>query len=294
MKQAIIDIGSNSIRLTLYETEGQSFKILFREKIMAGLAGYVEDGKLSAEGIECACTGLLTFRKILQTLQIENIRVFATASLRNVSNTGRALSVIRAATGFSVEVISGEDEALFGYAGAMQELHLTGGAFLDIGGASTEIVTFEDGKPVDFASFPIGSLSLYRRCVKKILPEDGSLKRLRQEISKTIDVSEDALAPRALLVGVGGTARAALKLARHYYRISDDCRSMTAEQLDGLCAFLCSGKKEASDLILRLEAERIHTLVPGLLILQHVFHLLVDCKSNFQFARLTSVFPKVS
>ena len=78
MKQAIIDIGSNSIRLTLYETEGQSFKILFREKIMAGLAGYVEDGKLSAEGIECACAGLLTFRKILQTLQIENTRIFAT------------------------------------------------------------------------------------------------------------------------------------------------------------------------------------------------------------------------
>lgn len=244
MKQAIIDIGSNSIRLTLYETEGQSFKILFREKIMAGLAGYVEDGKLSAEGIECACAGLLTFREILQTLQIENTRIFATASLRNVSNTERALSVIRAATGFSVEVISGEDEALFGYMGAMQELHLTGGAFLDIGGASTEIVTFEDGTPVDFASFPIGSLSLYRRCVKKILPGDGSLKRLRQEISKTIDISDGALAPRALLVGVGGTARAALKLARHYCGISDDCRSMTAEQLDSLCAFLCSGKRK--------------------------------------------------
>lgn len=98
MKQAIIDIGSNSIRLTVYETEGQSFRILFREKIMAGLAGYVEDGKLSAEGIECACAGLLTFRKILQTLQIENVRIFATASLRNIFNTARALSVIRAAT----------------------------------------------------------------------------------------------------------------------------------------------------------------------------------------------------
>lgn len=48
---------------------------------------------------------------------------------------------------------------------------------------------------------------------------------------------------------------------------------MTAEQLDGLCAFLCSGKKAASDLILRLEAERIHTLIPGLLILQHAFHI---------------------
>ena len=273
MKQAIIDIGSNSIRLTLYETEGQNFKILFREKIMAGLAGYVEGGKLSAEGIECACAGLLTFRSILQTLKIGHISIFATASLRNISNTEQALSVIRAATGYSVEVLSGDEEALFGYAGAMQELHLSSGAFLDIGGASTEIVTFENSAPVDFASFSIGSLSLYRRCVKKILPGEGSLKRLRQEIAHTIDVSEGALVPRPLIVGVGGTARAALKLARHYYKMSEDCRSMTAEQLDGLCGFLCSGKKDASDLILRLEAERIHTLVPGLLILQHVFHI---------------------
>ena len=269
MKQAIIDIGSNSIRLTLYETEGQNFKILFREKIMAGLAG----GKLSAEGIECACAGLLTFRSSLQTLKIGHISIFATASLRNISNTEQALSVIRAATGYSVEVLSGDEEALFGYAGAMQELHLSSGAFLDIGGASTEIVTFENSAPVDFASFSIGSLSLYRRCVKKILPGEGSLKRLRQEIAHTIDVSEGALVPRPLIVGVGGTARAALKLARHYYKMSEDCRSMTAEQLDGLCGFLCSGKKDASDLILRLEAERIHTLVPGLLILQHVFHI---------------------
>lgn len=273
MKQAIIDIGSNSIRLTVYETKGQDFHILFKEKIMAGLAGYVEDGKLTAEGIECACKGLLNFRGILKTLEIENIRIFATASLRNISNTEQALSVIRAATGYPVEVISGEEEAIFGYMGAMRELHLSGGAFLDIGGASTEIVIFEEGLPVDFASFHVGSLSLYRSCVKKILPGDGSIKRLRQEISKEIDVKKGALTPRPLIVGVGGTARAAFKLAKKYYGISEYSRSITADQLDGLCRFLCSGKKEASDMILRLEPERIHTIVPGLLTLQHVFHL---------------------
>lgn len=273
MKQAIIDIGSNSIRLTLYEIENSSFKILFREKIMAGLAGYVENGALSAEGMECACAGLLTFRSILQTLHIEHISVFATASLRNISNTQQALGIIRAATGYSVEVLSGESEALLGYAGAMQELHLRSGAFLDIGGASTEIVTFDEGKPVDFASFPIGSLSLYRRCVKRILPGQGSLKRLQQEIDKNIQPGHAVLAERPLLVGVGGTARAAFKLAQHYYKISSDCHTITAGQLNGLCSFLCSGKKEASDLILRLEAERIHTLVPGVLILQHIFQL---------------------
>ena len=174
MKQAIIDIGSNSIRLTLYETEGEHFKTLFREKIMAGLAGYVENRTLSAAGIECACSALLNFQSILQTLKIDHICVFATASLRNISNTGQARSIIRSVTGYDVEILSGEEEALLGYTGAMQELHLASGAFLDIGGASTEIVTFHDGTPVDFTSFPIGSLSLYRRCVKKILPGASS------------------------------------------------------------------------------------------------------------------------
>ena len=67
--------------------------------------------------------------------------------------------------------------------------------------------------------------------------------------------------------------RATFRLARHYYRKPDDCHSMTTEQLDELCDFLCDGEKEALDLILRLEAERVHTIVPGILILRHVLHL---------------------
>ena len=138
-----------------------------------------------------------------------------------------------------MEVIFGEEEALFGYTGAMQELHLSGGAFMDIGGVSTEVVTFDDGEPVDFASFPIGSLSLYRHCIKKILPGEGSLKRLKHEIANTIDERKDVLAPHSLVVGVGGTARAALKLARHYYNISKDCRNMLVNKLDGKYSRLC-------------------------------------------------------
>ena len=187
MKQGIIDIGSNSIRLTVYEVEGHAFRILFREKVMAGLASYVENGALSAEGIESACSGLLEFRATLETLKIENVAVFATASLRNISNTERALAIIHAATGFSVDVISGEEEALLGYTGVMEDLRIESGAFLDVGGASTEVVSFEEGVVTDSASFPIGSLSLYKRCVKNILPGEGSLQKLQGAISQTID-----------------------------------------------------------------------------------------------------------
>lgn len=127
MKQAIMDIGSNSMRVTVYEVDGTVFRILFKEKIMAGLAGYVENKRLSPEGIECAYTGLLEFREILESLNINHVAVFATASLRNIQNTAEAVSAIKARTGYDVEVISGKEEAFFGYTGAMQDVKLSSG-----------------------------------------------------------------------------------------------------------------------------------------------------------------------
>lgn len=153
--------------------------VFFQGKIMAGLAGYVENKKLSPEGIECAYTGLLEFREILESLNINHVSVFATASLRNIQNTAEAVSAIKARTGYDVEVISGKEEAFFGYTGAMQDVKLSSGAFIDIGGASTEVVPFENGEVLDAASFPVGSLSLYKECVKHIVPGEGSLKRLK-------------------------------------------------------------------------------------------------------------------
>jgi exopolyphosphatase/guanosine-5'-triphosphate,3'-diphosphate pyrophosphatase len=272
MKQAIIDIGSNSIRLTVYDTEVQPFKILFKEKIMAGLAGYVADGALTEEGIECAYNGLLDFKGTLQALNIDQVHLFATASLRNVTNTEMAVASIKAATGYTVEVISGEEEALFGYAGAMQEIKLDSGAFMDVGGASTEVVSFRNGMPVQSVSFPVGSLNLYRQCVKKILPGEGSLKRIQSVIAQRIDqdtlFSFDKTSP---IVCVGGTSRAVLKLARKEFSLPVDCNRLSADQLDALGELLCRGDKTAADLILKMEPERIHTIIPGVLIMKHVF-----------------------
>ncbi|WP_293007829.1 MULTISPECIES: hypothetical protein [unclassified Oscillibacter] len=279
MKQAMIDIGSNSMRLTVYETEGNSFKILFREKSMAGLAGYVENGTLSDEGILCACRGLLKFKKILTSLDIQDVVIFATASLRNISNTEEAVSAIRDHTGWEVEVISGEEEALYGYTGAMLEFQLSRGAVLDIGGASTELALFNEDRPLRSLSLPIGSLNLYRSCVKKILPGRRSLKKIRETIQAELDRSSLPDFERQLpLVCVGGTGRAVLKLAGAVYAQPEGCRAIGAEQLDGLCAILCRGDRQIIDLILKLSPDRIHTIVPGILVLHSLFHLL-DAKT---------------
>ena len=83
MKCAIVDLGSNTIRLSLYNTlENGSFETLFSKKYMAGLAGYVSHGIMSNDGINQACAVLLDFKVLLQQLGVNEMHVFATASLR--------------------------------------------------------------------------------------------------------------------------------------------------------------------------------------------------------------------
>ncbi len=272
MKQAVIDIGSNSMRLTLYEISEDGFKILFREKIMAGLAGYVESNVLTSDGIKCACDGLLEFKHTLEALKIKNVFVFATASLRNIANTDEAVNIIKINTDFDVEVISGAVEATLGYYGALQELSISNGILIDIGGASTELVTFKDNEILTSHSFSVGSLSLYKKCVKNILPGKDSMKKIKTMIKKTIQLNKsyEKETPNTF-IAVGGTARGILKLAQKYYGLNSSCHSITAQQLRGLSVLLCRKEQDRINLILRLEPERIHTLVPGYMILQYIF-----------------------
>lgn len=268
MKQAIIDMGSNSMRLTVYTIQGEDFTILFKDKVVAGLAGYVEKGKLTAEGIECACNVLLNFRYTLESLEIDNTSVFATASLRNIANTEEVTDAIKHLTGFSVEVLSGQEEAYLGYLGAMRELNISEGAFIDIGGASTEIVTFHNEEALQSSSCKVGSLSLYRSCVKKILPKSKALKNMQARIEENIIFPFDQRNP---LVCVGGTGRAALKLAKKLKGLEADTRSVSTNDLEDLYEFLRKGTRPSIDLILKQEPHRIHTMLPGLMILRYIY-----------------------
>ena len=270
MKYAIIDIGSNSMRLTVYSVEKDSFTILFKDKTMAGLANYIEHGTLTEEGIRRAGTVLLSFAKPLEHLEITNISAFATASLRNVHNTHQATQELSDMVGFPIQVLSGEEEATFGYVGAMQDTDMDSGLFVDIGGASTELVEFEHGQVNQASSYPIGSLKLYRDCVKQILPGKGSYHRMEKALQRELGHLPSNDLPCGQIAAVGGSARAALKLARTVFQLPQTCRTVTAVQLDEVFALLRSDQRTAADLILKAAPERLHTLIPGLMILRHV------------------------
>ena len=95
MKFAIVDLGSNTIRLSVYNTlpEG-GFDLLFSEKEMAGLVSYVHGGVLSPEGIQRACGAIRDFQALLRQFDLDAPHVFATASLRNKFAAGDAIELV--------------------------------------------------------------------------------------------------------------------------------------------------------------------------------------------------------
>ena len=141
-KYAVIDIGSNTVRMVIYTAEDAAFHGLFSKKYTLGLAGYIQDGIMTQEGIHKLCAALLECRTMLEQFEIGRYFVFATASLRNIQNTREAVDQVFLVTGFSIDVISGQAEAYLDYYGVMVDAPLENGLLFDIGGGSTELSAF--------------------------------------------------------------------------------------------------------------------------------------------------------
>ena len=271
MKYAVVDLGSNTIRLSLYHaTENQNFELLFSAKEMAGLASYIHKGVLSQEGIQKACGVLNKFKNLLAQFGIQEMHVFATAPLRNIQNTEQAVQAIHKRTGVTVQVLSGVDEAELGYYGALLTCPFQDGAMFDIGGGSTEILQVREGKIFQAESYPIGSLVLFNQTVSKIWPKKKELQAIQERITGMLDTMNLPEEPMEAVCGIGGTARAVLKLVNLHFACPKDNRVITLEELAVMTDLLMARKQEARDLILRCCPDRIHVIIPGILLMNEL------------------------
>lgn len=284
MKYAVVDLGSNTIRMSVYRImpEGR-FELLFSKKEMAGLANYIKDGILSEEGIQRACSALTSFCGLLEQFHMEEPHVFATASLRNIRNTEEAVRAIRQAVGISVEVLSGELEAELGYYGAVRTLELKDGALFDIGGGSTEIVEVRNGKIWSAQSLPIGSLNLFNRCVSKIWPKAKEMAAIQKLAAEALSQANLPVERAACVCGVGGTARAVLKIANAWYGRPEPERCLTPGELHRLTEMLQKRDAGAKRLVLNACPDRVHTILPGALLMDAVCSAL--CQKELYISR---------
>ena len=205
---AIIDIGSNSVRLVCYDTLDRAPIPAFNEKSLCGLGnGVGSTGKLAKAGVEKALTALKRFRVLTAMMGIDDVRVIATAAARDASNGAEFVAAAREALGgIEIALLSGEREAKLSALGVMCGLHAPDGIVGDLGGGSLELIDVGGDKVGKGVSLPLGGLAL--------MDASGGSPKVAAKIVR------DALARCANLdrlegrsfYAVGGTWRALAKL----------------------------------------------------------------------------------
>ena len=157
-RRAIIDIGSNSIRLVVFGGAPRAPVVLYNEKIMAGLGrGVVQGGRLDPATAAVALAGLERFAVLLGGMDLASLRVVATAAVREAEDGAEFIEAVRA-LGLPAEILSGEDEALGSGQGVLAAMPDADGLVADMGGGSLELVRVAGDAVRQRASLRLGTM----------------------------------------------------------------------------------------------------------------------------------------
>ncbi len=208
-RRAIIDIGSNSVRLVVYSGPARAPATLFNEKVSAGLGeGVGEGGPLPPKGVKQALKALTRFQMVTRAMGIESIRTVATAAVRDASDGAAFLARTRD-MGLDVELLTGVEEATASGMGVASAFPGANGIVGDLGGGSLELVRIRDGAISRPVSLPLGVLRLPAIRAKSRGALDRQVKKLMTKSGWSVD---EAGLPFYL---VGGSWRALARL--HMY-----------------------------------------------------------------------------
>ncbi len=158
---AVIDVGSNSVRLVLYRLEGRSIWTVYNEKVLAGLGRDLGvTGKLSPQGVDGALAALRRFRAVLDAARPDDLFMAATAAVRDAEDGEVFVGRVAAETGLNLRVLSGQEEARYAALGVLAGAPDGEGVVGDLGGASLELVRLGPQGPIEGATLALGPFSL--------------------------------------------------------------------------------------------------------------------------------------
>lgn len=158
---AVIDVGSNSVRMVQYRVEGRMLWPVFNEKTMAGLGGgAAETGRLNPEGVEAALRTLKRFTQLLDAKGVTTRGAVATAAVRECVDGPDFVQRVRDETGLVIDVLSGEEEGRYSALGVLAGVGDAWGVTGDLGGSSLELTGLEGRNTLSAVSLPLGPLAV--------------------------------------------------------------------------------------------------------------------------------------
>lgn len=236
---AIIDIGSNSVRLVVYAGAPRVPAIIFNEKVMAGLGKSLEaSGEMSRTAQDRALSALERFHVLIRQMGVEKVHVVATAATRDASNGAAFLDAVRA-IGFTPEVLSGEREGHMAGMGVLSAIPEADGIAGDLGGGSLELVDLGEGRVRRSASTRLGVLRLPPIAAEG---EEAFRQTVRDALERTGFAGQGRGRPFYM---VGGSWRALAKLdmaltryplpITHHYWMQPERPAELLEAIAALC-----------------------------------------------------------
>ena len=230
----IVDLGSNSVRLVVFEGRGRNPQAIFNEKAVLGLGrGLQNSGRLNEEAVVTALTVMGRYHAIARAMHAEPLEVLATAAVRDASNGAEFVSALQGRMpGVPIRILTGEEEARFSADGLFMGFAGADGVLGDLGGGSLELVRVGGGRVLNAASVPIGAIRLAERA-------GGDPVRARavaeQELARHPWLA-DAQGRDLYLVGGAWRALARMHIAQtgyplaivhHYVLRRDEARDLT-------------------------------------------------------------------
>ena len=274
---AVIDCGTNSIRLLIAETSGSTIKEVIRTMEIVRLGQGVDENKaFHPDAINRTLLAVKSFKEIIDKNKVDRIRFCATSATRDASNRNIFIDGVRDILNIQVEVIPGEEEAALSFTGATYQLDQGSGPFLvvDIGGGSTEFV-FGDKKVISAKSVNIGCVRMSERHLTNQPPTMDQIASAIVDIDIAITQAAVSVPINSAksLIAVAGTATtvaaAALDLSK-YDRDLIHLAKISADKVHKVAQMFQSMNKSEISALPYMHEGRVDVITAGSLVLSRV------------------------
>ena len=262
MKYAVIDVGSNSVRLMVSENEERKYKRINTTQLGAGLA---LTGRLDREKMIKTAQAIEDYVKEAKEEKCDEIFVFATEAVRSATNKDEFVDML-AQKGIAIDIVASEDEAMLGFAGAY-----TSGVccVLDIGGGSAELAVGDETGLSYAKSLPIGLMRIYDKCQEDIAAIDSYVA--------DVIAGYGQIPPFDNLLAIGGTATTFVaikeKMTAYDPKVVDGY-VLTKKDVDEMTAKIHAMSMQERLALAGLEAKRAHVIVGGGRLLSAIMSML--------------------
>ncbi len=277
---AVIDIGSNSIRLVVYDSRHRSAVTLFNEKVLCGLGrGLAKTGRLNPHGAALARDNLVRFTRLAKTMGVARIDLLATAALRDAEDGAAFKAELEALSGHRVQVLSGQEEGRLSALGVVAGFPGAQGVMGDLGGGSLELVELAGGRPGRSVTLPLGALKLMDTCA-------GNDAAIASELDRCLDTVEwlDQVRETGDFFAVGGAwrnlARINMEQCGYPLRVVQDY-AMDSDEVDEFAAVIGQQSKTSLARITGVTKARLEVIPTSAIVLSRVIDALGCAKVRF-------------